>query len=225
VRHVYYVHGFAAAATSTKAGIIAERLRPAGLEVRCPDFNQPAFETLTATRAITQLDADMATLPPGPVAVIGSSFGGFVALHTAVRQAKQRAATGQRSPWPIDRLVLLAPAFEFGRSSYGTIDAAGVEQWKKTGTLEVFHWGENRKMPVRYALYDDAQQYDTFSEQVPVPALVFQGTRDEAVDPTMVQRYAARQPSVSIRVVDDDHLLMGHIDLIAREVAAFLGVR
>ena len=60
---------------------------------------------------------------------------------------------------------------------------------------------------------------------MPVPALVFQGTRDEAVDPTMVQSYAARQPSVSIRVVDDDHLLMGHIDLIAREVAAFLGVR
>jgi uncharacterized protein len=224
VRHVYYVHGFAASAQSTKAAIIAERLRPAGLEVRRPDFNEPDFETLTVSRIIGQLEADLATQPPGPVAVIGSSLGGFAALHAAVRQAK-RAAAGDRSAWPIDRLILLAPALEFGRSSYGTIDAAGIEQWRQTGRLEVFHYGDNRMRPVGFALYEDAQRYDSLAERVPVPTIIFQGSRDASVDPAMVERFAARQPRVALRMLDDDHLLMGHIDLIARETAAFLGVR
>lgn len=222
MRHIYYVHGFAAAAQSTKAGIIAAKLRPAGLDVRCPDFNQPEFATLTASRAIQQLETDMATLPPGPVAVIGSSLGGFIAFHAAVRQAR-RAAAGARSPWPIDRLVLLAPAFEFGRSRYGTIDEAGIARWRETGWLEVFHYGDNCMRPVHYGLYEDAQLYDSLAEQVPVPTLIFQGVRDAAVDSAMVRRYAAGQPRVSIRMLDDDHLLMGNIDLIAGEVAAFLG--
>lgn len=223
MRHIYYVHGFAAAARSTKAGIIAARLRPAGLEVRCPDFNQPDFATLTVSRAIRQLETDMATLPPGPVAVIGSSLGGFVALHAAVRQAK-RAAAGEGSPWPIDRLVLLAPAFEFGRSSYGTIDAAGVERWRQTGWLDVFHYGDNRMRPVHFGLYEDAQLYDSLAERIPVPTLVFQGLNDAAVDPAMVRRYAAGQPRATVRMLDDDHLLMGNIDVIAGEIATFFGV-
>lgn len=223
MRHVYYVHGFAAAAMSTKAGIIAGRLRPAGVEVRCPDFNQPDFATLTASRAIQQLEADMATRPPGPVAVIGSSLGAFVAFHAAVRQAK-RAAAGERLPCPVDRLVLLAPAFEFGRSSYGTIDAEGVERWRQTGWLDVFHYGDNRMRPVHFGLYEDAQLYDSLSERIPVPTIIFQGTRDAAVDPAMVRRYALSQPHATLRMVDDDHLLMGNIETIANEVAAFLGV-
>ncbi len=40
----------------------------------------------------------------------------------------------------------------------------------------------------------------------------------------MVLRFVARQPLVSVRIVDDDHLLMGSIDMIVRETAAFLGV-
>jgi fermentation-respiration switch protein FrsA (DUF1100 family) len=78
---------------------------------------------------------------------------------------------------------------------------------------------------VHFGLYEDAQLYDSFAERVSVPTLVFQGRHDAAVDPAMVQRFVARQPPMSIRMVDDDHLLMGNIDMIVREAAAFLGVR
>jgi pimeloyl-ACP methyl ester carboxylesterase len=223
VRHIHYLHGFAASGRSTKAARFSERLKPAGVAVRCLDYNEPDFATLTVSRMIGQLEADLATLPPGPVALIGSSLGGFVAVHAAVRQAK-RAAAGALSPTPIDRMVLLAPAFEFGRSSYGSIDAAGVERWRQSGWLEVYHWADDGPRSVHFGLYEDAQLYDSFAERVLVPTLVFQGLLDAAVDPAMVQRFVARQPLMSLRTVDDDHLLMGNIDTIVRETAAFLGV-
>ncbi len=223
MRHLYYIHGFAAAVPSNKSKRFGEAFAPAGVEVLAPDFNQPDFATLTATRMLSQLESDLATRSPGPVALVGSSLGGFVAFHAAVRQARRRAA-GEALPWPIDRLVLLAPALEFGRSSYGTIDAEGVERWRATGWLEVFHWGDNAPRQVHFGLYEDAQQYDALRERLPVPALIFQGRSDAAVDPAMVERYASSQPHAALRMLDDDHLLMQNIDLIVRETGAFLGL-
>jgi pimeloyl-ACP methyl ester carboxylesterase len=223
VRHIHYLHGFAASGRSTKAARFSDRLNPAGVDVRCLDYNEPDFATLTVSRMLDQLDADLATLAPGPVALIGSSLGGFVAFHAAIRQAK-RVAAGAPSPTPIDRLVLLAPAFEFGRTSFGTVDAAGIERWRQSGWLEVYHWADDAPRSVHFGLYEDAQRYESFAERVTVPTLVFQGSRDAVVDPAMVQRFVARQLPMSIRMVDDDHLLMGNLDLIVRETAEFLGV-
>lgn len=223
MRHVLYLHGFGSAARSTKAAHFEDRLRPHGIELQCPDFNQPDFESLTATRMLAQVDAAIAGLPPGPVALIGSSLGGFVAFHAAVRHAAERgrARTSKR---PIDRLVLLAPAFEFGRTPFGGMDAEGLARWRETDRYEVFHDGDNRPRSVRYALYEDAQQYDSARCAVDTPTLVFQGSRDTVVDPVMVQRFAAARPSMTLRLLDDDHRLMSSLDLVWRETAAFLGL-
>lgn len=223
MRHVLYLHGFGSSAQSTKAAFLADRLRPHGIELLCPDFNQPDFESLTTTRMIAQVDAAMAGLPPGPVTLIGSSLGGFVAFHVAVRHAPERgrARTTKR---PIDRLVLFAPAFEFGRTPFGGLDAEGLARWKETDKYEIFHDGENRPRFVRYAIYQDAQQYDSSACVLDTPALVFQGSGDTVVDPAMVQRFAAARPSMTVRVLDDDHRLMSSLEFMWRETAAFLGL-
>lgn len=222
MRTAYYLHGFASSARSTKAALFAERLGPAGMSVRCPDFNEPEFETLTVSRMLGQLEADMAAQPPGPIALIGSSLGGFVALHAVLRQTA-RIAAGERPAHRIDRLVLLVPALEFGRSSYGTVTPAQVERWRETGWLDVFHYGDNRPARVGYALIEDALGYDSFGARLKAPTLIFQGTGDALVEPAMVQRYAATQPSVALRMLDDDHLLMGSIQTILDETQAFFG--
>ncbi len=69
-----------------------------GFDLRCPDFNEPEFETLTVSRMIGQLEADIAALPPGPVALIGSSLGGFVAFHAAFRHAAPRGGRARPGP-------------------------------------------------------------------------------------------------------------------------------
>ena len=223
MRHVFYLHGFGSSAQSKKAAFFAGLLRPHGIELQYPDFNEPDFETLTASRMIAQVEAAVATLPPGPVALIGSSLGGFVALHVAARQAvaRGRLRTATR---PIDRLVLLAPAFDFGRTAFGGLDADGLERWRQTDRYEVFHYGENRARFIRFAIHEDAQHYDSASCALDTPALVFQGRRDTLVDPAVAQRFASSRPAVSVRLVDDDHLLMSSLDLIWKETAAFLGL-
>lgn len=223
MRHVFYLHGFASSAQSKKAAFFSSRLRSHGLMLRCPDFNEPDFELLTASRMIAQVEAALEGIPPGPVALIGSSLGGFVAFHVAARQAHARRRL-QSTTRPIDRLVLLAPAFDFGRTPFGGLDAAGLERWRQTDRLEVFHYGENRARFIRFAIHQDAQNYDSAGCVLNTPALVFQGRRDTAVDPAMVQRFVSAHPSMAVRLVDDDHLLMSSLDLIWRESAPFLGV-
>jgi hypothetical protein len=53
-QHVFYLHGFASSPKSTKVGYFSERLHEHGVDVRCPDFNQPDFATLTMTRMLEQ---------------------------------------------------------------------------------------------------------------------------------------------------------------------------
>ncbi len=222
-RYVFYIHGFASSARSTKAAFFAERLRPHGIELRCPDFNQPDFSSLTLSRMLGQLEDELAGLAPGPVALIGSSMGGQVAFHAAVRQAIAGRGTGAGRAW-IDRMVLLAPALDFGHGRMGDLDAAAMERWKATDRLDVFHYGDNVMRPLRYALIEDAHRYDSFSVRADVPTLIFQGLADEAVDPAMVRRFSAGRSHVTLRLVPDDHLLMTSLDLIARETLTFLGV-
>lgn len=223
MRHVFYLHGFASSPASGKAALLAERLRPHGLELHAPDFNEPDFESMTITRMLEQVDAAIAALPEGPVALIGSSLGGFVAYHTAFRHAapRGRASATRR---PIDRLVLLAPAFAFGRMPFGGMTEADLVAWRATDRYEVFHHAENRPRPIRYAIYEDAQRYDSATRVVDTPALVFQGRHDTVVEPAMVQRFAAARPAMTLRMVDDDHQLGASYELMWREIAAFLGL-
>jgi pimeloyl-ACP methyl ester carboxylesterase len=223
MRHLFYLHGFASSPASSKAALLAERLRRHGLELHCPDFNEPDFETMTITRMLDQVDAALAALPPGPVALIGSSLGGFVAYHVAFRHSVPRGRA-RVSLRPIDRLVLLAPAFEFGRIPFGGMTEADLAAWRATDRYEVFHHAENRPRAIRYAIYDDAQRYDSAACVVDTPALVFQGRHDTVVDPAMVQRFAAGRPAMTLRMVDDDHQLGASHEAMWREIAAFLGL-
>ncbi len=220
--HVFYLHGLASSARGTKAEYFADRLRLRGIELHCPDFNEPDFETLTTSRMIAQVDSAIDALSPAPVVLIGSSLGGFVAFHVAARQAVPRGRA-KTTAHPVDRLILLAPAFDFGRSPLGGMDAAGLARWRETDRWEVFHHAEDRLRFLRFSLYEDAQRYASAGCALDTPTLVFQGIRDDIVDPAMVRRFAAGRPSMTVRFVNDGHQLTSSLDLIWRESAAFLG--
>jgi len=219
MRHIFYLHGFASSAGSRKAGFFAERLAAHGLDLRCPDFNEPEFSTLTVSRMLRQLHHEIAALQPGPVTLIGSSLGGLVALHAAAQLERER---GSRSP--IEQLVLLAPALEFFRSRTDRLGDEGIARWRESDRLEVFHHGYGEMRPVAFALYEDAQQYDSFGVTTRAPILIFQGRRDDAVDPAMVERFAAGRPNVMLHLLDEDHQLLASLEAIWREMAATLGL-
>jgi uncharacterized protein len=214
-RHLVYLHGFASSAQSSKAAALRERFRAIGVNLHTPDFNAPDFETLTISRMIEQVRRECEALPPGPVALIGSSLGAFVAIQAAAAAASDRVH-------PIDRLVLLAPALDFSLKHDRKIGPEALAHWRDTGTLDVFHYGFGEMRRVGYGLYEDAQQYDPFQTDVPVPMLIVQGQHDDAVDPGMVERFAASRPNVRLRMVDDGHQLLRSLDLIWDETLRFL---
>jgi uncharacterized protein len=224
--HVFYLHGFASSARSSKARFFGERLASLGLPLHLPDFNEPDFFTLTVTRMLDQVDAAIAALPTGPVTLIGSSLGAFVAWHAAARRAAKAAAAGDghEQSHPVEKLVLLAPALDFGKNRMKDLGEEGLAKWKATNRLEFFHYGYGEPRDVHYELYEDARRYDSTRVTVDAPALVFHGRRDALVEPAMVEQFCAARPSMTLHMLDDEHQLLGHLDLLWRETAAFLNL-
>src|SRR5205085_8121814 len=138
----------------------------------------PDFSTLTVTRMLEQTGA-LLDRAAGPVSIIGSSLGGYVAVNAAAK-------------WPdrIARLVLLAPALEFSEEGLSGPQGSDLGEWQRAGEILVFHYGYGRMMPIHYRLYEDARSYDAMRADVRMPVLVFQGRRDAVVSPATAQRWA-----------------------------------
>ena len=138
------------------------------------------------------------------MALIGSSLGAFVAVQVALQQPR------------VDRLVLLAPALDFSGNRLRDLGDRGLDEWRRTDTLNVFHYGFGRMMPLRYSLYEDAARYDAIEARLDMPMQIFQGTRDVAVSPETVERWAAARPNVELHLLDDDHQLIASLDTSGR---------
>ena len=215
-RSVFYLHGFASSAKSTKAAYLGERFRLHGLTLHCPDFNQPDFATLTLTRMLDQLDGAMGAVT-GPVTLIGSSLGGTLAILAA-------ATFGAR----IDRLVLLAPAVMFAKKVMGGphewLAPERVDQWRRLGRLPFFHYGDNTERMLNFTFYEDSFRYNPFDAAFQQPTLIFQGMHDASVDPRTVEAFARERPNVTLSLLEDDHSLTKSLPRIWDGVSAFLEV-
>jgi pimeloyl-ACP methyl ester carboxylesterase len=207
---IFYLHGFGSSARSSKAAFFASKLREVGIELETPDLNEPDFSTLTITRMVAQVGRAIES-SPDPVALIGSSLGGFVAVQVAVKY-----------PDRVSSLVLLAPALDFGGNRMRSLGDVGLDEWKRRGRLDVFHYGYGQMMPVHYQLYEDARRYDCVSAELSMPIQVFQGRRDDAVDPHSVERWSRARPNVELHMLDDDHQLTASVGFIWGEMKRFL---
>lgn len=201
--HVFYIHGFASSPRSSKAAYFAARCAAAHVPFHCPDFNEPSFETLTVSRMLDQLERAVARAGARHVALIGSSLGGLVAWLAAAQRSD-----GRKRSWTAERLVLLAPAIDFGRNRVRDLGDAGIRAWRETGWREFYHYGVGEPRRVRYDLYEDALRHDPWAVGVDAPGLVFQGLRDEVVSPPLVHEFAASRPNLTLHVLDDDHQLV-----------------
>jgi hypothetical protein len=208
---VMYLHGFASSSKSSKASSFAARLAPHGIALDAPDLNEPDFSTLTVTRMLGQV-GERIRAGTDSVALIGSSLGGFVAVQAALQH-----------PTRVTRLVLLAPALQFAANRMRELGVE-LEKWQASNRVDVFHYGYGRMMPVQYGLYEDALRYDSLTAKLSQPVQVFQGRRDDAVDPVAVEQWCRSRPNVELHLLDDDHQLLRSLDFIWRRMAKFLSL-
>jgi len=207
---VVYLHGFASSARSTKASFFADRLREHRVPFECPDFNLPAFRSLTMTRMLGQVGAALEA-DDRPAALVGSSLGGTVAILAAAR-----------FPTRVDRLVLLAPAVMFAKPGHHLLPPERVAEWRARGALPFFHYASNDEQMLDVAFYEDTLRYDAFGTEFGQPALAFQGLRDASVPYRTVEAFARSRPNVTLSLLDDDHQLLASLPRIWNDVAPFL---
>jgi hypothetical protein len=203
---VVYLHGLASSPNSRKAAYFRRLLDAAGIAIDVPELDRGDFEHLTISGQLAVVERAAAGRP---VALIGSSLGGYLAALYAARHPE------------VPRLVLLAPAFGFAAQWPERLGAEAVEQWRRTGAREVFHYAQARMRPLGYRLLEDAERYEP-APNFPQPALIFHGERDDVVPVRLSREFAAHRPNVRLEVVPDGHEMLDVLDAIGPQAVDFL---
>jgi pimeloyl-ACP methyl ester carboxylesterase len=206
MNRIVYLHGFASGPTSSKARFFRDRLQAAGAEVEIPDLAAGDFEHLTLTGQLSVIER---TARGDAVSLIGSSMGGYLA-----------ALYAQRHP-EVSRLVLLAPALGFARRWEERYDPQALAQWRNSGTVEVFHYAENRQRALGYGLLEDAANFEDYPD-FQQPALIFHGAHDDVVPARYSEEFAATHPNARLEVLDSGHELLNVLDYMAQKTIPFL---
>jgi pimeloyl-ACP methyl ester carboxylesterase len=203
---ILYLHGFASGPGSSKARFFRDRMQDAGVDIEIPDLAAGDFEHLTITGQLSVIEQASGS---GPVSLIGSSMGGYVAAIYAHLHPE------------VARLVLLAPAFRFARRWHERYGEEALDQWRRLGTVPVFHYADGRERLLAYSLMEDAERYQDFPD-FRQPTLIFHGAHDDVVPARYSEEFAATHPNAVLEIVDSGHELLNVIDYMAARAIPFL---
>ena len=203
-----YLHGFASAPQSRKAQDLCDRFHRLGQTLHIPDLNQGDFTGLTLSRQIQQVQTEYLSSNQ-PTTVIGSSFGGLTAAWLGERFAC------------VERVILLAPAFQFLTNWRPKFPVAQWQQWQDTGRMDIFHYGEQKPLPLAYGFVTDMMQYDDGDLQRSLPTLIIHGVNDDVVPVQVSRGYGEERSHVRLLEVDSDHSLGDQLETIWQETVQF----
>jgi len=206
--NIVYLHGFASGPSSSKAVFFARKFAEAGIRMEIPTLDEGDFENLTITR---QLKVINKAVGARTVTLIGSSMGGYLAALFAARNPN------------VEKLVLLAPAFDFGRLLPQALGAPDIAEWKRVGHRKVFHYATGYERELSYGLIEDAGTYESYPD-ARQPTLILHGRDDTAVQLTYSQEFVSHRPDARVIELDSDHEMTNVLDRLWVETARFLGV-
>jgi pimeloyl-ACP methyl ester carboxylesterase len=144
-----------------------------------------------------------------PVLLIGSSMGGYLAALYAASHSE------------VQRLALLAPAFDFARRWSESLGADRVAAWRANGTMDIFHYGEGRTRSLHYGILEDAQRVPAYPD-FRQPALIIHGRRDDVVPSSLSELFVSSHPNAVLEIVDSGHELHDVLDYMTGRVSTFL---
>jgi uncharacterized protein len=203
---VFYLHGFASSPASRKGQFFAAKFNSHALRLEIPDLAEGDFEHLTIRGQLRLLER---LLDGAPATLIGSSLGGYLAALYASTHTE------------IQRLVLLAPAFDFYHLWLWGLGPEALACWGQSRTRQVFHYGAAADMPLDVEFLRDAARFPPFPHFVQ-PTLLFHGSRDSVVPLPHSLLFAAAHPNVRLFRLDSGHELTDVLDAIWLESQSFL---
>jgi uncharacterized protein len=204
---IVYLHGFASSPKSSKAQFFLQRFTRRGVPVEIPQLDGGDFEHLTITG---QLNVIHRTVCATPSVLMGSSLGGYLAALYAARH-----------PETVQKVILLAPAFQFPKRWRERYSQEDLETWRHGGSIPIYHYGYKAEKDLAYGLVDDAQHYENQPDFLQ-PALIFHGIKDLIVPVSLSEEFVASHPNALLRKFDSGHELTDVLEPMWDAVSAFL---
>ena len=171
-------HGFLSSKNSTTNKVLTRLLQEQGVATFRFDFfgqgdSDGPFEELTTTLAVHQAQTALDLVIArgyGRIGLVGSSFGGLVAILTAAQRHD------------IACLALKCPVVDFAEELRITFGLKELARWKATSTIPNMMGGSDR-VRLRYGFYEDCLKPIAYrpAEYITAPTLIVQGERDECV--------------------------------------------
>lgn len=214
--NIIYLHGLGSSPQSVKARLVSEFLAGQGFAVSVPSLAIPSLERLSAEAVVSYVTGVVErSSGEAGVVLIGSSFGGFVALHAYGRLAPEARAR-------VRGLVLLAPVFYPRHSRHGLIAPDVEASWRERGFMPITDSATGQLVPLHYEFARELSGFNSDEVDVRVPALVAHGTKDETVSHEQSVEFCSKQSSAELVLFEDDHQLVADPDGLLSTIRGFI---
>jgi pimeloyl-ACP methyl ester carboxylesterase len=185
---VILCHGFLSDRQSRTNRRLTELLVPQGIATFRFDWHgmgatREHFSSMSLKRCEEQLDGAFQFLQErgmNQLGLVGSSFGGLLAIFTAPRQRCLKA------------LGLKCPVVDFPETLRLEFGDEAMEQWKSTSHIPNIV-GDGLPVPLDYGFYEECLTYDAYAvlPHIQVPTLVVHGAQDELIPRPQIDRLLA----------------------------------
>ncbi len=182
---VILCHGFLSDKQSRSNRRLTELLIPQGIATFRFDWHgmgetQEHFPHMTLKQCEEQLDAAFHLLRKqglNRLGLIGSSFGGLLAILAAPRQSTLLA------------LGLKCPVIDFPETLRQEFGPEAMERWKSSNHIPNIV-GDGSLVPLHYVFYEECLTYNAYAvlPHIQVPTLVVHGEQDQLIPRTQIDR-------------------------------------
>lgn len=184
-RIVLLCHGFMSSKDSATNTVLTEKLLDQGIATCRFDFqghgdDSHPFQEMTLSYCLKQVDTIFSWMTQKPfkqIGLMGSSYGGLVAILAAARHPE------------IVTLGLKCPVSEYPSLWNTMLGEAGMAAWKSDGIVSfASHTGRQK---LAYRFYEDLLQYNAYQDakKIQVPVLIVHGEADMDVPIEQSERF------------------------------------
>ncbi len=221
-RQILFITGFLSKRWGNKSKALAEWCREKGCGFCCYDVrgfgeSEGSFTDYTLSDWIADARLVLSMLRDGPpITIVGNSLGGWIAWLMA------------REFQEIERLILIAPAFNMMGVRAKSIDPKRRHAWQSAGWMPWDDEPAHRDFPLAWKWVEESEAYwkTSLHRLRPVSTAILHGQQDSVILPQgssqFVEQLQSVAPSfpVELHLVPGDHRLSGpeHLDLFQRLV-------
>jgi pimeloyl-ACP methyl ester carboxylesterase len=211
---IVYLHGLGASPQSKKGALVRDRFEPKGFEVRIPDLNVPSLPELSVTEALRCVEHELRQAHERPVFLVGSSFGGFLALRSHALLAPERRCH-------VRGIALLGPVIDPWDPTSRLLTPDVEQQWRQNGAYPMVRSDDGSAASIHYRFVEELRSVASMELQVDVPILAVHGKRDVVVPHVQSVRFSQQHPSVQLVLLDEEHQLLERPERFLEALEAF----